>query len=416
MTAARTVPAGTTGGYGLRRRARGIVATFAITQTIGYGTLYYSFAVFLTPMAAGLHASTTAVTGAFTASVLAGALLAVPIGRWLDRHGGRALITAGSLAGTLLLIAWANVDTLWQLYLVQIGIGIATAASLYDAAMAVVVTWFPGDRRSGAILAVTIVAGFASSIFLPLTGWLTTAHGWRTALLILAAIQAITVPLHACTIRASPLTTVPAGATVFDRGAVRAALTDRTFWLLTVGFTANMAALSAMTVHLVAALISWGHPASFAATVAGLLGVLSVTGRLVTTGMQRRFRPATVTAAVFAIQAAAAIALAAFGATTAGAIGAVIGFGLGFGVATIARPVLLAERYDLRRYATLAGTMLVPMTIAKALAPLGAATLHASTRSYAPVLSGIALCCASAAIAIAATARTSDKSLLPSSA
>ena len=91
-------------------------------------------------------------------------------------------------------------------------------------------------------------------------------------------------------------------------------------------------------------------------------------------------------------------------------------FGLGFGVATIARPVLLAERYDLRRYATLAGTMLVPMTIAKALAPLGAATLHSSTHSYAPVLTGIALCCAIAATAIAATAPTSDRSSLSDSA
>jgi predicted MFS family arabinose efflux permease len=407
MTTARTVPAGIdAGGDGLRRRGRGIVATFAITQTIGYGTLYYAFAVFLTPMAADLHASTTAVTGAFTASILAGALLAVPIGRWLDRHGGRALMTAGSLAGTLLLIAWANVDTLGQLYLVQIGIGIAATASLYEAAMAVIVTWFPGDRRSGAILAVTIVAGFASSIFLPLTGWLTSAHGWRTTLLILAGIQALTVPLHAWAIRSPPSIAASPDNTTAVRAAVRTALGDPTFWLLAIGFTANMAAISAMTVHLVAALISWGHPASFAATIAGLLGVLSVTGRLVTTGLQRRFRAAPVTAAVFALQGAAAIALAFVGATTLGAIGAVIGFGLGFGVATIARPVLMAERYDVRQYATLAGILLVPMTLAKAAAPLAAAALLSSTRSYGGVLVGIAVCCTVAAAAIAAAART----------
>ena len=53
------------------------------------------------------------------------------------------------------------------------------------------------------------------------------------------------------------------------------------------------------------------------------------------------YRTGTVTAAVFTVQAAAALLLPAVG----GAIGAVIGFGLGFGVATIAKPVLLAERY-----------------------------------------------------------------------
>src|SRR5690348_1279487 len=72
---------------------RGLVTALAITQTIGYGALYYAFAVLLTPVAAGLHTSSTAVTGAFTASILTSALVAVPIGRRLDRHGGRALMT-----------------------------------------------------------------------------------------------------------------------------------------------------------------------------------------------------------------------------------------------------------------------------------------------------------------------------------
>ena len=39
-----------------------IVATIAITSTVGYGTLYYAYAVLLSPMAASLDASTTAVT------------------------------------------------------------------------------------------------------------------------------------------------------------------------------------------------------------------------------------------------------------------------------------------------------------------------------------------------------------------
>jgi MFS family permease len=56
-------------------------------------------------MAADLDASTTVVTGALAVSTLAGAVMAVPVGRWLDRHGGRALMTAGSLAASALLVA-----------------------------------------------------------------------------------------------------------------------------------------------------------------------------------------------------------------------------------------------------------------------------------------------------------------------
>ncbi|GIE78491.1 MFS transporter [Actinoplanes philippinensis] len=406
------VPAGPTAG-GHRPSEHGnrtLVAALAITQTIGYGTLYYAFAVFLVPIAADLHTSTTAVTGAFTASVLTSAVLAVPIGRRLDRHGGRALMAAGSLLGTVMLVAWSQAGQLWQLYAVQIGVGAASAASLYEAAFAVIIAWHRPDSRSPALLALTVVAGFASTVFLPLTGWLTAQHGWRTALLILAGIHAVTAPLHAAVVRPPP---AGGHATTRDRDtgmrAVRAALADRGFWLLAAGFTAHTTATSAYTVLLIAALIGWGHPPAFAATVAGLLGVLSVAGRLITTGLRRRCRTTTVTAGVFAVQAAATLLLPAVGAGAGGAVLAVAGFGLGLGVATIAKPVILAERYDTRRYATLAGILVAPMTLAKAGAPLAAAALHTATHSYTPVLVAIAICCAAAATAIAACSRASSR-------
>jgi predicted MFS family arabinose efflux permease len=393
-----------------RRRARQIVATLAVTQTVGYGTLYYAFAVFLTPIAADLHTSTTAITGTFTASVLMSAALAVPVGRWLDRHGGRALMTAGSLAGAILLVAWSQVHSLWQLYAVQIGIGAACAASLYEAAFAVVIAWHTPQDRSKALLTITVVAGFASTIFLPLTGWLVDQHGWRTALVILALIQAtLTAPWHALILRApahlatthqhhSPPTT-----------ALRPVLTDRGFWLLATAFTANTAAIAVITVHLVAALITWGHSPTFAATTAGLFGILSVTGRLATTGLQHRYRTTTIAAAIFTIQAAATLSLPLFGRNAVAAILAVIGFGLGFGVATITKPILLAERYDTHHYATIAGLLVVPTTIAKATAPLAAAALHSNSGTYTSVFTTTAAACLVAASALATAAQTSKR-------
>jgi MFS family permease len=400
------------GSPGDRTRARRLVAALAITQTVGYGTLYYAFAVFLGPLATDLHTSTTAVTGTFTASVLTSAALAVPVGRRLDRRGGRALMTVGSLAGALLLLAWSQVDSLWQLYAVQIGIGAASAASLYEAAFAVVIAWHTPDRRSGALLTITVVAGFASTIFLPLTGWLVEHHGWRTALLILAAVHGLlTVPLHALVIRKAPR--VPGRiVSAADHGGVptglRTVFADRVFWLLAISFTADTAAIGIMTVHLVAALTSWGHTATFAATTAGLFGILSVTGRLMTTGLQRRYRIAAVVATIFAVQAVAAAALPFTGRNAPAAVVGVVGFGLGFGVSTIAKPVLLADRYDTRRYATIAGTLVVPMTIAKAAAPLGAAALHAHSGGYTSVFLCTAAACAIAAVALAATGRSAQ--------
>jgi predicted MFS family arabinose efflux permease len=406
------VPAGTPGGdstgAGSHRRARAIVAALAVTQTVGYGALYYSFSVLLTPLARDLHTSTTAVTGAFTAAVLVGAVVAVPVGRWLDRRGGRGLMTAGSAAGTVLLAALSTVHTLAGLYTLWIGIGVASAMAFYEAAFAVVVAWHHTPRsRANALLAITVVAGFASSIFLPLTGALVDRYGWRTAVLILAVIHgAITIPLHAAVLRRPPRPTTsrsPRHDSEARRQAVRTALHDRHFWILTTAFVANAAALSALSVHLVAYLVELGHPAVFAATVAGLLGVLSVTGRLTVTGLQRRIRTTTAVAGVFTIQALAAATLPLIGPSTIGAITGVVAFGLGFGVATIARPALLAARYDTTGFATITGITTVPMTIAKAAAPLAAAALHTASGTYTPVLAAIAACCLLAATGIGLT-------------
>src|SRR4051812_31606839 len=108
--------AGPAAGHRQLATGRRVVAVFAITPTVGYGCLSYSFAVLLHPITADLHTTPAAVTGAFTTAVLTWAALAVPVGRWLDRHGGRALMTTGAAVGALLLAAWSQVHALWQLY------------------------------------------------------------------------------------------------------------------------------------------------------------------------------------------------------------------------------------------------------------------------------------------------------------
>jgi len=151
-------------------------------------------------------------------------------------------------------------------------------------------------------------------------------------------------------------------------------------------------------VLLVSGLRDLGQPATLAATVSGLLGVLSVTGRVFTTGFARRHGMTTVTALVFAVQAVGAVALPHLGHTTAGAIACVIAFGLGFGVATIAKPAIVADRYGTARYATISATMTVPITIVRAAAPLAAAALSTGV-SF--TLAGLA--CLASAILLWAT-------------
>jgi MFS family permease len=359
-----------------------MVAALAVTSTAGYGVLTYAFAVLLVPMQEALGADRTAVTGAQTVALLAAALAAVPAGRWLDRWGGRGLMAGCSALATLLVLAWSRVDSVPALYAVSFGLGVASAGVLYEAAFAVVVTWFRDPRRGTAMLAITIAGGFASTIFMPLTAVLVEGYGWRQALVLLAAIYGVlTVPLHLLVRRPRDFVPQRHRARQSTANAVR----DPGYWLIGGVFVAQGIGVFVVGVHLVAYLQELGHAPTVAASVAGLLGVMSVTGRVVTTLAGRRYG-LTVVAAVFALQAAGLALLPVVGQALAAAVACVLAVGLGFGVSTIARPTLLAERYGVAGYATLAGLLAAILTATKALAPLGAAWLRTVAGSYTPVM------------------------------
>jgi MFS family permease len=89
-----------------------LVFTLALTETTSWGILYYAFTVFLTPMQAELGWSRADLTGAFSVALLLSGLAGIPVGRWLDRHGPRLLMTLGSCVASLLVLAWAKVERL----------------------------------------------------------------------------------------------------------------------------------------------------------------------------------------------------------------------------------------------------------------------------------------------------------------
>ena len=171
------------------RRGWLVVATLAVTETTSYGVLTYAFGVFLLPMQHDLGWSRTAITSAYSLAIILSGVAAIPVGRWLDRHGARALMTAGSVAATMLVLAWARVTDLRAFYAIWAGIGVVMAAVLYEPAFAVIASWFrDGAERTRALLALTVVAGFASVIYVPLAGWLVQTQGWRDALVALAVL------------------------------------------------------------------------------------------------------------------------------------------------------------------------------------------------------------------------------------
>ncbi|MGW1345650.1 MFS transporter [Kribbella sp. NPDC002412] len=379
-----------------RAGSRGLVGALAVTQTVGYGVLYYAFGVILGPMGRDLRISNATAAGALTVAVLVTGLLSIPVGRWLDARGGHALMTTGSVLGSLAVLGWSQVHTAAQLYAIFVLIGVASAMVLYEPAFAVVVAVTDPARRAKALLGVTLVAGFASSIFIPLTGQLVARLEWRPTLVLLAVLLAVvTVPLHGLALRRSK--PVLDRAERHRRRSPSWVLCDPAFWLLAATFVLHGAALAVIAVHLVLYLISLGHPAALAATLAGLLGLLSVTGRVVTTLSTRWLPMATIAGVIFVGQGVAMWLLPVLGRQVPGAIGCLVLFGLGFGVASIATPAILLDRYGAAGYGTVAGTLAAPVLVAKASAPLGGALLVAAV-GYRPLVLSVAGACALAGV------------------
>lgn len=389
-----------------------IAGTLAATETISWGILFYAFSVFLVPMQAELGWSRGELTGAYSLALLISGLAALPVGRWLDRHGPRALMTAGSILGTGLLLAWAAVDTLSVFYLIWAVMGLAMAATLYEPAFAVIASWFERNRGR-AMLLLTFFGGLASTIFLPVSAWLVERLGWREALVVLAIfLGATTIPAHALLLRRRPedLGLRPDG--MVDDHAVdassppaitgitlRAALHAAAFWWLAIAFSLGTLASVAIGVHLIPYLLEAGYGAEFAAFVTGLIGATQVATRVLVSLVGNRWSQVAVTAVVFVLQAVALLTLIWWN-QPAGILIAVVLLGAGRGATTLTRAGLVAELYGRAHYGAIGGALALFLTGARTIAPVGAGVAYGWRDGYGPVLWGLAIASGLAAAAM----------------
>ncbi|MCA1666196.1 MAG: MFS transporter [Thermomicrobia bacterium] len=369
----------------------------AFTQPTSWGILYYGFSVFLRPTQQETGWSTAAITGAFSVCLLTSGLAALFVGRWVDRHGTRALMTAGSIAATLLILAWAGVHRLPIYYLIWAAIGVVSATIFYEPAFAAIATWFV-RYRSRALTIITFIGGFASVIYIPLIAWLIQQHGWRTALVILAMLLAVlTIPVHALLLRRrpedlglepdgdpEPKTTAQQPAAMDRSLPAKVAIRTASFRWLTTAFCLTLFANIAVVVHLLPYLIDRGFSPSFAASAAGLIGIMALPGRLIFTPLGGRIPRRYVTAAIFLLQALAIVTLITLRSTVGVALFVIL-FGTGFGAITPARASLVAELYGRKEYGTISGIMMLMVTGVRSLAPVSAGLLLAAFGRYEPV-------------------------------
>lgn len=288
-----------------------LIAGLGATQIIGYGSLYYAFPILAPAVAQEFAVGEPLLFGLLSAGLLLGGIVAPALGRLLDQIGAARVMTAGSLVMIFLLSILALSPDIYVFGGFIILIELLSFAVLYDAAFAVLAQKRPGDTRN-AITRLTLIAGFASTIFWPLTGVLLDSLGWRGTLLVFAASHLICAALH-FSIMALPVTKQPVSpidaarqSPTWTPPVMSNAVALRSFQLLAVGFAFTGMAISAVTVHLVEILrsLDLGDATYLAAMV---MGPAQVAVRVVDATVWRDRHPLLI-----AILSAAGIVIAIF--------------------------------------------------------------------------------------------------------
>jgi MFS family permease len=369
----------------------GGVVALGLTQITSWGSLYYLFALLMQPLQRELQIDKTWIVGAFSVALLLSGVLAPKIGAWIDRHGGRAPMVAGSLLAAAGLLLLSQVGSAWQLYAVWALLGVAMAMTLYEPAFAVITRAFPRDYRK-AITVLTLFGGLASTVFWPLTQALIDGLGWRPAVQVLAAINLLVcVPLHLWLLPGAqpaprPAASATAGAASTRSHSLAEVLRDPRFHLLAAAFTANVLVFSALAVHLIAMLQTKGMSAAEAAALGAMIGPMQVLGRLLEISIGRRFKAQSVGVVAMSLLPLSLLLLALVDLPAAGFLLFALLYGTGNGVMTIVRGALPADLWGATNYGAVNGALAAPALIAKATGPLVAALVFSATGSYGWVL------------------------------
>ncbi|AQH06239.1 MFS transporter (plasmid) [Burkholderia sp. KK1] len=366
-----------------------ITWALALAQLVSWGSVYYSFSLLVVPMEQSMGWSRTATNAALSVGLLVSGFAAYPIGRWIDHGLGRRVMAVGSVIAAAMLLLWAGAQSLTLLFVAWIGLGISMAATFYDPVFAVVTHRYPQSFRTRITL-ITLVAGFASTVFIPLTQFLVGSVGWRTSLVVLAALNLVVcLPIHLMAIRSSrgDVGSRPESREVkrANDAATRRALRTPTFWALAVCFTAYYATFAALTFHLVPLMVERGVSNAVLVTTMALIGPAQVAARAVWFTFGRTVHVSTVGTVVVTLFPLSAIILVAAGHSAALLWLFALCYGAANGMMTILRGTIVQDLMWTEGYGAVSGMLSFPSNIAKGIAPIAAAGIWNLTHGYVAV-------------------------------
>lgn len=269
-------------------RRYGLVALAFLHIGVGRG-LHGTFGVFFVAMLDAFGWSRAATAGVISLAIIFEGACLPYAGGLIDRLGGRKTLIAGGMILFVGLGLASTVSSLWQFYF---WIGIVSAAGIALIGMvphvAIISREFP--QRRGTALGIAWAGGGVGIVLLvPVAQLMIDKWGWSWAYIGLAAITALLVippvqfflPASRST-KPAEVTPAPAQKEVSVQAdwTVKRALTNSAFWLLFIARTLASMGNQVIVTHQIAHAVDVGYSKVFAASIFGLLGVISIGGRI----------------------------------------------------------------------------------------------------------------------------------------
>jgi MFS family permease len=269
-------------------RRYGLVALAFLHIGVGRG-LHGTFGVFFVAMLDAFGWSRAVTAGAISLAIIFEGACLPFAGGLIDRIGGRKTLIGGGVVLAVGLSLASTISSIWQFYF---WIGIVSAFGIALIGMvphvAIISREFP--QRRGTALGIAWAGGGVGIVLLvPVTQLMISHWGWSPAYIGLAVITALLVippvpiflPAAASTAReAAPATTISAEEPLATDWTVKRALTNPAFWLLFIARTLASMGNQIIVTHQIAHAVDVGYAKVFAASIFGLMGVISIGGRI----------------------------------------------------------------------------------------------------------------------------------------
>lgn len=348
------------------------ILCLAIGQTLAWASLYYVFPALLLRWEADLGWSKAELTGAVTMAVLISAALSPGIGKVIDAGWGAALMAGSAALAGVGVMGLALVQEVWQFYGCWAVIGAALSGCLYEPCFALV-TRARGAQARWGITAVTLAAGFASTLSFPIAHAIAGAFDWRITVIVFGATAVLAVaPLLWFGTQAlesersqkdaeRPIETILSQGYRFLRTSV--------FWCLAIGFGLSALLHGAALHHLLPLLDERAVTSDMAVLAASFIGPMQVAGRIAMMATEKHISSHGVAVGSFAALCLAILVLLMDGTTVLSLVVFVTLFGGAYGVTSIVRPLIARDLLGDADFGLKSGALALPYLAGAAVAP-----------------------------------------------